>query len=249
MDKQIELYQTVTLVAIVLIVDMLERSRPGHTIDHRLDLPINILALTVVIIFGELCKSSLVMLLNVLDLGAFFSVGSIETLPGALKIIIGFILVDFCLFWIHWGMHRKRALWRTHAFHHSLKEVWWLSGSRTSITHLLLFAIPQVLFAYVILKLSPVEIAIAFSIGVVVNVWIHANLSVDLGPLEWLIITPNYHRIHHGAGRLAGQNLGFVLTIWDRMFGTYVDPKKTDQAFSIGSVPVRKRLTRMVVGF
>lgn len=249
MDIKGELYQTITLLIIVLIVDLLERSRPGRNIDRRLDLTLNIVALIVVIIFGELSKSALVILLNEFDIRNLLHLKAIEMLPGVPKIIIGVILVDFCLFCIHWGMHRKRVLWKTHAFHHSLKEVWWLSGSRTSATHLLLFAIPQVLFAYVLLKLSPVEVTMAFSIGIIVNVWIHANLSVNIGPLEWLIITPNYHRIHHGAGKLAGKNLGFVLTIWDRIFGTYVDPKKIEQDFAIGSVAVQKRLARMIVGF
>lgn len=248
MDTKGELYQTVTLIIIVLIVDMLERNRPGRTIDRRLDLRLNVLALLVVIFSGELIKTLLVNFFKAFNIAELLAVAGITSIPGVLRIIVGVIVVDFCLYWIHRGMHRKRVLWRTHAFHHSLKEVWWLSGSRTSVTHLFLFAIPQVLFAYVLLKLSPDEVTAAFSIGIVVNVWIHANLSVDLGPMEWLLITPNFHRVHHGAGRLAGQNLGFVLTIWDRIFGTYVDPKKIDQDFAIGSVPVRDRLPRMIAG-
>lgn len=243
-----QLYQILTLVAVVLIVDVLERRRPGHAVDRHMDLPLNILALAVVIISGEFCKGLILAGFNAMQMGDLIEVTSLTTLPGALKILIGLVLADFCLYWIHRAMHRQ-VLWRTHAFHHSLKELWWLSGSRTSVTHLFLFALPQILFAYYLLKLSPLEAAIAFSAGVVVNVWIHANLRTDIGPLAWLIITPDFHRVHHGAGRLASQNLGFVLTIWDRMFGTYTDPRRLEQDFALGSVPVRKSLPRMIAGF
>jgi sterol desaturase/sphingolipid hydroxylase (fatty acid hydroxylase superfamily) len=242
-----QVYQILTLVAVVLIVDVLERRRPGHAVDRRMDLPLNILALAVVIVSGEFLKGLILSGFNAMNIGELIRVGSLSGLPGVLKIILGLILVDFCLYWIHRIMHRP-LLWRTHAFHHSLKELWWLSGARTSVTHLFLFALPQILFAYYLLRLSPLEAAVAFSVGVVVNVWIHANLRTDIGSLAWLIITPDYHRVHHGAGRLASQNLGFVLTIWDRMFGTYTDPKRMELDFTLGSVPVRNRLPRMIAG-
>jgi sterol desaturase/sphingolipid hydroxylase (fatty acid hydroxylase superfamily) len=247
MDDKGQLYQTLTLITVVLIVDILERRRPGHLVNHRMDLPLNVLALSIVVVSGEMLKGFILKGLNALNIGAVFSITILADLPGALKIVLGLILVDLCLYWIHRAMHR-RVLWRTHSFHHSLKELWWLSGSRTSVTHLFLFAVPQILFAYYLLKLSPTEAAVAFSIGVVVNVWIHANLKVNLGALEWLFITPNYHRVHHGTGRLSTQNLGFVLTLWDRMFGTYINPQGIDHDFALGSVPVRKRLFRMIVG-
>jgi sterol desaturase/sphingolipid hydroxylase (fatty acid hydroxylase superfamily) len=98
------------------------------------------------------------------------------------------------------------------------------------------------------LHLSVAEAGAAFSFGVVVNIWIHANIWVDLGPLEKVLITPNYHRIHHGAKGLTNKNLGFVLTVWDRMFGTYVAPDATGKDFALFAVPTGKRLVRMLIG-
>ena len=88
----------------------------------------------------------------------------------------------------------------------------------------------------------------AFSLGVVVNIWIHANIWVNLGPLQEIFITPNYHRVHHGARGLSNKNLGFILTIWDRMFGTYVSPRSVGKDFALGFIPTRERLLRMLVG-
>jgi sterol desaturase/sphingolipid hydroxylase (fatty acid hydroxylase superfamily) len=85
-------------------------------------------------------------------------------------------------------------------------------------------------------------------VGIIVNIWIHTNLDVDLGRFEWLLITPNYHRVHHGARGLSNMNLGFVLTIWDRMFGTYVDPRALETDFALGVISTRKGLLRMIAG-
>jgi sterol desaturase/sphingolipid hydroxylase (fatty acid hydroxylase superfamily) len=133
-------------------------------------------------------------------------------------------------------------------FHHSIQELWWLSGSRTSATHLFLFAVPQVFLGYFLLELAPFEAGIAFSAGVVVNIWIHSNIWVDLGLLERVLVTPNYHRIHHGSRGLSSKNLGFILTVWDRMFGTYADPQLVGKDFALGFVSTQKRLFRMLVG-
>jgi len=242
------LYQSVTLVSVVLFFDFLERSRPGHAVDRRRDLSLNVLALLVTAAGGETWKASLMSGFNMLDLGGILSPAGLHALPGAIKVLIGLVLADFSLYWVHRAMHR-RTLWPTHIFHHSIEQLWWLAGSRTSLTHLFLFAVPQTLLAYYVLALTPGEAAIAFSLGVIVNVWIHTNIWVNLGPLEWILITPNYHRIHHGARGLSNKNLGFILTIWDRMFGTYVNPQSTGKDFPLGFASTENRLLRMIVGF
>jgi sterol desaturase/sphingolipid hydroxylase (fatty acid hydroxylase superfamily) len=242
-----QLYQTITLVVVVLFFDLLERIRPGHAIDRQKNLSLNVLALLITAAAGEMWKALLLTGVNTLNPDKILSMADIHRLPGAVKVPLGLILADFCLYWVHRAMHR-RTLWRTHTFHHSIEELWWLSGSRTSLTHLFLFAVPQVFLGYYLLGLAPFEAGIAFSTGVVVNIWIHANIWVHLGPLEGIFITPNYHRIHHGARGLSSKNLGFVLTIWDRMFGTYVNPQLVGKDFALGFVSTQKRLLRMIAG-
>jgi sterol desaturase/sphingolipid hydroxylase (fatty acid hydroxylase superfamily) len=145
-------------------------------------------------------------------------------------------------------MHGSPLLWRTHVFHHSIEDLYWLSGARTSALHLLLFALPQVLLAYYVLGLSAIEASVAFSIGVVVNLWVHTNVRADLGPLGWLLITPDYHRIHHGASQRSARNLGFVFTVWDRVFGTYEDPRRVRETGPLGLAEREASLPRMVIG-
>ena len=243
-----QLYETITLAGIVLFVDFFERRSPGFAVDRKQNLPLNIMAILVVVVAGEGWKILLAYGFDFLSIGKAQSFPTLRGLPGAVKIFLGVVLADFCLYWVHRAMHRP-ALWPTHIFHHSIEQLWWLSGSRTSATHLLLFAVPQIFIANYLLAFTPEEAGIGFSIGVVVNIWIHANLWVDLGPLEWLIITPNFHRIHHGSRGLSNTNLGFIFTLWDRIFGTYVDPRLQGKDFTLGYASTRGRLLRMMAGF
>ncbi len=241
-------YQVITFVFTIGILDFAERRWPRFPVNRLHNLGLNITALLVVIFAGELWKPILITAFNALNITSFVTINSMTSVPGVLRILMGLIAADFCLYWVHRGMHRKRILWLTHAFHHSIDQLWWLSGSRTSMTHLLLFAAPQILLGYYVFQLTALDAGIALSMGVVVNVWIHTNISVNLGPLQWLLITPNYHRIHHGAHGLSGKNLGFVLTIWDRMFGTFADPRAVMDGFALSSISTRQRLLRLIVG-
>ncbi len=236
-------------MVIVLYVDYLERRRPGRPVDRRWEFGLNALSLAVVVFAGEGWKEILMKGFSALDTKELFAWTGLQWLPGPLRVVLGIVLADFCLYWVHRGMHWIGLLWRTHAFHHSIEHLWWLSGSRTSVIHLLLFAVPQILISYYLFQMTTWEAGVAFSFGVAVNIWIHSNLWVDLGALEWLFITPNYHRVHHGSRGLLRKNLGFVLTIWDRMFGTFADPRSAGREFPLGFVPTKGRLLRMIVGF
>jgi len=248
MISEEQIYETITFILIIGLLDTLERRHPRFPVNRGLNLRLNIIAILVVIFAGELWKTALIRGCDAMNLSGLRAFDITRKLPGVVKIPLAVVIADFCLYWVHRGMHRRRILWLTHVFHHSIDELWWLSGSRTSITHLLLFAAPQIFLGYYVFQFTPMEAGIAFSIGVVVNVWIHTNVSVNLGPIEWLFITPSFHRIHHGARGLASKNLGFVLTVWDRFFGTYANPQTVGDTFALSSVSTHGRLLRMIAG-
>jgi lathosterol oxidase len=242
-----QLYPTLTLALVVAAVDLGERLRPGFTVDRRRELPINLAALALAVFAGEWCKAAATGGLRLLGAGGLPAT-PLAALPTALKLPLTVLVTDFALYWVHRAMHNPRLLWFTHTFHHSIGEVWWLSGSRTSLTHLFLFAVPQMFIAHYLMRLNAMELAAAVSFGVAVNIWIHGNIWVNLGPLEKVFITPNFHRIHHGAKGLSNRNLGFVLTVWDRLFGTYTATETTGRDFALFPVPSRGRLARMMIG-
>jgi sterol desaturase/sphingolipid hydroxylase (fatty acid hydroxylase superfamily) len=60
-------------------------------------------------------------------------------------------------------------------------------------------------------------------------------------------VTPRYHHVHHSkAPEHYRANLASRLTIWDRLFGTYVDPDHVDRiSFGIEGAPSP---VRVVIG-
>ena len=240
--------QIVTFCAAVLGCEFLERRYPGFAINKKRDLRVNILALLIIVFIGEYAKKAVAAGYDTVSLSSVLAGNWFSGLPSAPKLLFAIAFVDFSLYWVHRAMHETK-LWPTHKFHHTIGEIWWLAGARTSITHLLLFAIPQVFIGYYLLRLTPMEAAIILSFSVVVNIWLHLNVWFNFGPLEWAFITPNCHRIHPGERGLMHKNLGFVFTFWDRMFGTFESPQTLGKHFNIYSVPAnRKALGRMIVG-
>ena len=239
--------QAVVFAATILSLELFERGLPGFPIDKRRDFGLNLAALVIVLLGGSLLKDMVLAGFGAAGIKTLLSGNWLTGLPGGVKIVLAIATYDFTLYWIHRLMHRP-LLWRTHSFHHTIGAIWWLAGTRASLVHLLLFAIPQVFIGYFLFQLSSSQLAVTLSFQIVVNQWIHANLWVDFGFVGRLFITPNYHRIHHGAKGMIDKNLGFVFTFWDRMFGTFVDPRATGKDFPLFPVTTRGKLLRMIIG-
>jgi len=67
----------------------------------------------------------------------------------------------------------------------------------------------------------------------------HANISLPRGidrALRYLLVTPDMHRVHHSIlRRETNSNYGFNLSLWDRIFRSYIDqPQAGHDAMTIG---------------
>ena len=76
---------------------------------------------------------------------------------------------------------------------------------------------------------APGWVFLAFAIeNIFRNNWMHMNVTWRSNWLEWVLVTPRYHHIHHSAdAKLHDGNYGALFSIWDRLFGTYLDPDTT----------------------
>jgi sterol desaturase/sphingolipid hydroxylase (fatty acid hydroxylase superfamily) len=153
-------------------------------------------------------------------------------LPHYMVIAIIFIAMDGCNWAAHLANHRVRALWRFHELHHSQEDMSVLTVFRTH---------PFVHFVYLI-ALVPGIVLIAnggISTGLLIAYagavgLAHSNIRLGFGPLGRVLVSPNFHRIHH---RLEGRqdvNLGFAFSIWDYMFKTAVSPTKSTVDIATG---------------
>lgn len=238
-------------VLLALVSELLERWRPARRVDRLRHVATDLGSFGFAVLLN---RSIDALLAPVVAAHAPASVAAalegLRGLPMWAKIGIAVVLADFCLYWIHRAQHTWDWAWRTHAWHHSVEELYWFSGFRTSFLHSLLYNVPQAALPMLVFQLSPIEAGVAYSIGVAVQFWEHTNVSVDIGWLSRVFVTPKYHRIHHSAHEPRGKNFAPVFSLWDGVFGTYVAPDSMPDDFPVGlSTPVaRAAVPRMLVG-
>jgi sterol desaturase/sphingolipid hydroxylase (fatty acid hydroxylase superfamily) len=142
-----------------------------------------------------------------------------------ITIIISFLVLDFFGGWlVHVVQHKTRALWRFHIIHHSDNNV----DVTTGLRHHPIESVLRGIFflAGVIVSGAPMYAVMIFQTLLVLSTqFTHANISLPRWldvPLSYVIVSPNMHKVHHHWQRpYTDSNYGAVLSIWDRLFGTY----------------------------
>ena len=134
---------------------------------------------------------------------------------------VAFIALDFAGYWNHRLSHRINFFWNQHVIHHSSEEFNLACALRQSISNLLGY-FPLLLIPAALLGVPHKVIAILAPIHLFAQFWYHTQHIGKLGWLEYIIITPSQHRVHHAINpEYIDKNLGQILSIWDRMFGTF----------------------------
>ncbi|MGE8320345.1 MAG: sterol desaturase family protein [Comamonas sp.] len=142
----------------------------------------------------------------------------------ALFLII--LVADLVQYWTHRAYHEVPLLWRIHAVHHSVKSMDWLAGSRQHILELLITRTLVLAPIYVLGFSKEVIDAYIIIVGFQA-VFNHANVSVRLGPLRYVIVTPNFHHWHHSQDQEAlDKNYAAHYAFLDYLFGTAVKSDK-----------------------
>lgn len=136
------------------------------------------------------------------------------------------LVADLVQYWTHRAYHEVPLLWRLHAVHHSAKSMDWLAGSRQHIVELLITR-TLVLAPIYVLGFSKEVIDAYIVIVGFQAVFNHANVSVRLGPLRYVIVTPNFHHWHHSQDDAAiDRNYAAHFAFLDHLFGTAVQSQQ-----------------------
>jgi sterol desaturase/sphingolipid hydroxylase (fatty acid hydroxylase superfamily) len=146
-------------------------------------------------------------------------------LPIWAEAVVAIILLDFAIWIQHLALHKIPVLWSLHRLHHQDRDLDVTTALRFNPAELVLSIIYK--SAWVALLGVPVAVVLAF------EAWLNANALFNHGNVQlprWLdrtlrlvLVTPDVHLVHHST-RISEQhsNFGFALTVWDRLFGTYV---------------------------
>lgn len=135
--------------------------------------------------------------------------------------IMAFIVIDFAGYWNHRLSHHINIFWNQHVIHHSSEEFNLACALRQSISNVIgYFAL--LLIPAAVLGVPSEVIAILAPIHLFAQFWYHTQHIGKMGWLEYVIVTPSQHRVHHAINpEYIDKNLGQILCIWDRLFGTF----------------------------
>jgi sterol desaturase/sphingolipid hydroxylase (fatty acid hydroxylase superfamily) len=127
---------------------------------------------------------------------------------------------DFLYYWLHRFDHEIRFFWAVHVTHHSSDHMNFTVGFRSSVFQ------PLYRFIYfiplAILGFKPLDIVFMYSLTQIWGIFVHTELIRKMGFLEYFMVTPSHHRVHHASNpKYLDKNLGMFLIIWDKMFGTF----------------------------
>lgn len=135
--------------------------------------------------------------------------------------IITFVALDFIGYWMHRLSHRVNFFWGHHVVHHSSEEFNLPCALRqgiTMITNITTLAI----FPLALIGIPPQVLAIVGPVHLFSQFWYHTRYIGRLGILEYILVTPSAHRVHHAMNDVyMDKNYSAIFILWDRMFGTY----------------------------
>ncbi|MDB5367302.1 MAG: hypothetical protein JWM77_3229 [Rhodospirillales bacterium] len=154
-------------------------------------------------------------------------------LPQPAALAVGVIALDAGLYALHRLSHAVEPLWRLHAVHHSDPHV---DVSTTLRQHPFALLLSSFVFAAIVglLGLPPEAAVLYAAMQTAVTLVAHAELHVPAqldAMLAHVVVTPRVHHLHHSRRQIeTDSNYGELLTLWDRLFGTWRDPRLIDAA-------------------
>lgn len=145
--------------------------------------------------------------------------------PVALEVILAILIFDFAIWAQHLITHKIPLLWRLHRVHHADVDMDVTTAIRF---HPIEIALSMLLKIGLVYLLGPAALAIIL-FEILLNgtaMFNHANIKLPAAldaVIRRVLVTPDMHRVHHSVHRHEhDSNYGFALSIWDRLFGTYI---------------------------
>lgn len=159
-----------------------------------------------------------------------------------------FAMADLGFFLSHLLLHKVPALWELHKVHHSAPVLTPLSvfrrhpgdivvdgvvsGTVLGLTYGVMGWLGgQVITGHTVLGVNALlftTLLIGFNLQ-------HSHVWLRFGPLERVLISPAAHQLHHSdAAEHFDRNFGNMLSVWDRLFGTYTPPQERPRRLRFG---------------
>lgn len=151
--------------------------------------------------------------------------GLFEIKPGILLWFFLLLCTDFCWYWYHRLAHEVNLFWAAHVVHHQSEDYNYTVSARITVFQAFLRT-----GFWAVLPLLGFPASMISSILLVHGLYpffVHTRLIGNLGILEYFLVTPSHHRVHHASNeQYLDRNYGDVFIIWDKLFGTFQKEQK-----------------------
>ena len=163
--------------------------------------------------------------------------------PFAVELGITIIVLDLAIYWQHRWMHLVPWLWRVHRLHHTDTNFELTLGLRFHPFEIILSLLYKCLIIGA-LGAAPLSVLIYEILLALFALFSHADIAISERwdrRLRRIVITPDWHRVHHSVHRHeTDSNYGNLLSIWDRLFRSAIEqPRDGHQAMKIGLTEFR----------
>jgi sterol desaturase/sphingolipid hydroxylase (fatty acid hydroxylase superfamily) len=154
------------------------------------------------------------------------------------EVLLAILILDFAIWAQHLITHKVPAFWRFHRVHHADRDFDVTTALRFHPVEILASMGLKIGLVYL---LGPQAIAVVL-FEIILNgtaLFNHSNLRLPLWldrGVRLVLVTPDMHRVHHSVLRVEHDtNYGFALSIWDRIFRTYLaQPSAGHDAMTVG---------------
>jgi len=168
----------------------------------------------------------------------------LPSLPFWLYVVIGILLMDFIGAYLpHFIEHKVKPLWMIHLVHHTDHKV----DTTTANRHHPLESIIRYTFTLrgVFIIGAPIGIVMLYqSMSLIATQFSHANIKLPRKvdhALSYFLVSPDMHKVHHHyVLPYTDSNYGNIFSIWDRMFGTYMELDRDKLVYGVDVFPNEK---------
>ena len=164
--------------------------------------------------------------------------------PSWAELLAAVVLLDLVAqYGVHYALHKVPFMWRLHIVHHSDTHVDVTSGTRHHPLDFLLRELAALLV--VVVTGMPLAYYLFYRIVTVFfTYWTHANVRLPAKlerVLGWVFVTPHMHKVHHHHTLPhTDTNFGNMLSVWDRLFGTYAELDERELVYGVDVVDWRR---------
>lgn len=221
---------------------LLERLRPGvgRPAGRWPHVRTNLGLLLVVFVINAAFAALLLAVLPPLQAAGF---GVLQWMQGPVwvELLLTIVVLDLVAqYTMHYLLHNVPLLWRFHMVHHSDTHVDATTGTRHHPVDYL--ARETMSLVAVVLLGAPLSYYLIYRLlTVFFTYFTHADLALPPAldaTLSRVIVTPTAHKFHHHESHpWTDRNYGNILSVWDRLFGTFVYDDPARIRYGVDTMP------------